>query len=303
MGSYIFKPSAVFSKNSGGHNLGTIAGGTPASDANLVFAAGNATGSDEFFWDTGGAGNLGDANILFTGSFYLDGSSTPLGVNNLPAGFNVGSCSFNAECGVQWSTLTSQFHVFATFASGLEVESTYPASFIWSTTVLPNPNPVLIDGFLKWRINKFASAGTPGFFHWYLEGPYTIAASSSVNTPLVNGGKVDITAPSGLTPFTDIKVYDASGVLLQDIPSGSYTIFTDTHIQFVLSSGGYSGAVTFTGSAAFLGASTIILQDPSGIYQIIPGQTHDTLYQDHVTTTQNVAIPTPFIKTGFIDGQ
>jgi hypothetical protein len=50
-------------------------------------------------------------------------------------------------------------------------------------------------------------------------------------------------------------------------------------------------------------ASTVITADPSGLYVITAGKTNDTLYDNHTgPTTQDFAIPQPFIKTGFIDG-
>lgn len=45
----------------------------------------------------------------------------------------------------------------------------------------------------------------------------------------------------------------------------------------------------------------ILYVDTSGVYQIVPGKTNDTLYSgDRDGTTVDVAIPKPFIRTGFV---
>ena len=49
--------------------------------------------------------------------------------------------------------------------------------------------------------------------------------------------------------------------------------------------------------------STTLLKDISGIYTIIPGQTHDTLYDRQTGQTNvNVKIPDPLIRSGYIGG-
>lgn len=61
--------------------------------------------------------------------------------------------------------------------------------------------------------------------------------------------------------------------------------------------------ITGDGGIDFGGSATIIFQgDPSGIYSLIPDKRNDTVYDHNVdpVTTENVAIPKPFIKTGFL---
>jgi len=57
----------------------------------------------------------------------------------------------------------------------------------------------------------------------------------------------------------------------------------------------------FTGSV-LLGTFEIMIADASGIYNITPNKTNDTLYSQNSLTIEEVKIPTPFIKTGFIGG-
>lgn len=58
-----------------------------------------------------------------------------------------------------------------------------------------------------------------------------------------------------------------------------------------------SGSVSFGGAAFVVG-----IVNPSGIYTVVPGKTHDTLYERNGTTTAttlNVMIPEPFVTLGY----
>jgi hypothetical protein len=56
------------------------------------------------------------------------------------------------------------------------------------------------------------------------------------------------------------------------------------------------GGIDFGGSASF-----IFSADPSGIYTLVPGKTHDTLYDriGEEVTSLDVKIPRPFVKTAY----
>ena len=58
-----------------------------------------------------------------------------------------------------------------------------------------------------------------------------------------------------------------------------------------------SGGLDLGGSALFQ-----FLVDPSGIYTLTPGKTHDTIYADTASgnATTNVKFPNPFVETAFI---
>lgn len=58
--------------------------------------------------------------------------------------------------------------------------------------------------------------------------------------------------------------------------------------------GDLSIAIDFSDTTTFIG-------DPSGIYTLVPGKSHDTLYnRPGAVTTIEVKIPDPFVKLGFI---
>ena len=57
-----------------------------------------------------------------------------------------------------------------------------------------------------------------------------------------------------------------------------------------------SGGIEFGGTAIM-----VFIYNPSGIYTLVPGKTHDTLYERiSGIDSQNIKIPDPFIKTGYI---
>lgn len=59
--------------------------------------------------------------------------------------------------------------------------------------------------------------------------------------------------------------------------------------------------VTYDGALAFEWNSVMaFITDPSGIYTMVVGKTHDTLYNRGIETSVDVKIPDPFIKTAFV---
>jgi len=91
--------------------------------------------------------------------------------------------------------------------------------------------------------------------------------------------------PFNPTPFEPI-IYNPAPPVITQIPI--------TMIVQIVST-------KFTGSV-LLGTFEIMIADASGIYNITPNKTSDTLYSQNSLTTEEVKIPTPFIKTGFIGG-
>lgn len=64
----------------------------------------------------------------------------------------------------------------------------------------------------------------------------------------------------------------------------------------------YGDGTQFSGWVA-LSPLTITLVDASGIYRLVPGKTNDTLYdQIAPLSTNDVKIPNPYFRTGFIGG-
>jgi hypothetical protein len=100
-----------------------------------------------------------------------------------------------------------------------------------------------------------------------------------------------------LIPFSNLP-YPGSGPPYSSGPSaGQFGIFQGTVNITAIGDG-----IVFSGSLP-IGAVTILFASGSGIYRIVKDKIADTLYDRVIdATTQEVKIPDPFIKTGFIGG-
>ncbi len=154
--------------------------------------------------------------------------------------------------------------------------------------------------------------GTLGFFlffHGRLTGTYDIFSSSIsiLPNPAVEDDIISITSDGSLTDITRIKGRDNDDNVIIDVDSADFIQWTLTLIRFRFHAPGYSGPLilegtTFSGSV-LLGIIQILLVDGSGIYRIIANKRNDTIYEASSApspVTVDVAIPTPFAKTGFI---
>ena len=145
---------------------------------------------------------------------------------------------------------------------------------------------------------------TSGPFSWYLEThPDTIGGQPVIivdDIVPVDEGDVP---PAGSTFYgtstdfpdeSDIPLYDwyyppTGTVVNQPIPPGSGWI-----LQLV----DHVGDLQFDMA---LESVIVLMTNPSGIYTLVEGQTHDTLYERFTGVPSiNVKIPDPFGKTGFI---
>lgn len=85
-----------------------------------------------------------------------------------------------------------------------------------------------------------------------------------------------------------------------DSPTESEEIDPDTGKPYpagTLKGAGYGG-FALGGSSL---EDAVFIMNPSGIYTLVEDKTHDTLYERMTgITTQNVKIPDPFVKTGFV---
>lgn len=97
-------------------------------------------------------------------------------------------------------------------------------------------------------------------------------------TTAVMVGSTPLLAPGATTTFTDVV---------------DNTNNYDYYVYF------YDGSLNISSSPAKVTTNAVITADPSGVYTLTPGKTHDTLY-DHQGGTTNVAIPNPFIETAFL---
>lgn len=76
-------------------------------------------------------------------------------------------------------------------------------------------------------------------------------------------------------------------------PSASISVPIGAGLPDISAVGGMDIALDFT-------SSVIFISDPSGIYTLVPDKTHDTLYNRVDTTSVDVKIPDPFIKTALV---
>lgn len=115
--------------------------------------------------------------------------------------------------------------------------------------------------------------------------------------PWVNGvtsySLVDtVYTPGGGNYTYTFKAYKYSGTLVTAASSGTVVSFGGVLPDITVTG---SGGLTLSGAATF-----VFIGDVSGIYTLTPNLTHDTLYDRTGLTTQNVAIPDPFIITAYL---
>ncbi len=151
-----------------------------------------------------------------------------------------------------------------------------------------------------------------------LSGTYVIESFQFTSSPssATLGSPITVTNNSPTIPIptlldiTEIQLWNEDQVIT--IPTSDFIEWTYLTIIFILpemeegvdlSVVAVINSTQFTGSVV-LGSLSVIAANRSGVYRIIPDQRHDTLYVDSSVsgTTENVVIPSPFIKTGFIGG-
>lgn len=105
------------------------------------------------------------------------------------------------------------------------------------------------------------------------------------DTDSISAPSNEVTIQFGSAPTPDIYIQGTGGLTL----SGSATFGFHIWVQG-------DGGLSIGGGAVFR-----FMIDPSGIYTLKPGKTHDTLYERMPNMTQqDVPIPDPFLRTGFI---
>lgn len=336
MGTYQFKPFAVWSRNSTPTNWGvTNPYVWPALDSQLVLAA-NVTSAlgRRFTWGDGIFVNVaGTGNITFEGRFYLDGDPTPLELNDLPVGFTPTSCQLHCSSAAQWASLiTMGYTIGLRFALETSQQPT-EAALLTTFDAFPVPSAFQIYNHLIFDLaydGNPAGQGTWGFNNFFVEGEYTAMAwtftidppaesNVEANTPGhdtvedSNGTLITITSdpenPDALL-FDELEIVLSLDGVVYAPPIYYYR--TQYYIQFWLPSdygiGGdliiqaVGNGTQFSGSIN-LAHLTVLLTAASGVYVLTQGATHDILYSSlRDGTTRNVKIPKPFIKTGFLGG-
>lgn len=264
-------------------------------------------------------------------NIFLDGSSSGLEFNGLPAGFVPTSAAIKCNYrGFGTNPLTVNLFLQKdsfTESSAIVVSddndhlATFPYSFVGTP---PTMLDIVTNGC---GIRITPSAPNVGIKFTdvipilYIEGTYQIQSYPfTLETPATLpdvGSTITITAPSGLLDVTEIDIKYADPAVPGTIKTltilaASFITFTDGEITFLLPAFDnspvlyfYFGITTSTFSGTvFLGTLlTIFFTDATGIYTLVPGKTNDTLYINN-TPPQTVAvkIPDPFAKTGFIGG-
>lgn len=245
---------------------------------------------------------------------------------NLPVGFHITEAfydpNFNVPAGIN-STWAIQF------SGGIGGIQTGPTPYLITDTVILNClglNTFIHDfntGPTSGAINQNASSSFgPGVF-----GTYEIL----VYTWTIEGGPPFIPAPGPFNPGDTIKVHSPD--LLPDLTTinefqfiflnsdneivsfiiDDFDIQTPTLIQFVLDRtilnpilGEYTSGspISIFGGSVKITNIELAIINPSGVYKLVTNKRHDTLYNDSAngSDTTDIAIPTPFVKTGFIGG-
>lgn len=158
--------------------------------------------------------------------------------------------------------------------------------------------------------------------NFLIGGAYTIVNFSFTvdPDPAKIGDTITITASASLDEVDNIHILyidPTTGEATESVvPATDFLTQTATEITFLLSSSliptDFSGDIVilgdgngtqFSGTIA-LGVLTIFIENGSGLYRLIEGQTHDTVYLSSATgdQTTDVAFPDPFFQTGYIGG-
>lgn len=269
----------------------------------------------------------------------LDGGS-PVDINELPVGFNITSMTANLKTvGVaNGGDLTQYLKLFfdttniSSFLNPTAWNSLFPIdpatfgllSYTVDFSLTPKSlNSILADGFGISGVDPITN-GAPYilFNEAYVTGVYNLVTGLSTSPdnhdPVSIGDTVQINSDGthDLTEITqlDLMYTDTNGDLQTvNIPTSDFIIWITLQITFiwptlpdrdpdfdvlmVVQGTEFSGSVT-------LGALAILIANGSGIYKLTDGKSNDTVYQDSASgpTTVDVAIPNPFVETGFIGG-
>jgi hypothetical protein len=143
-----------------------------------------------------------------------------------------------------------------------------------------------------------------------ITGEYTtMDITLDAPNPAHNGDTVTLTAPSGLDGVASIQLINGTDivtVLAADFVSQSATelvFLIPIYFNFpgTVNLIGIGNGVQFSGSVT-LGTLTVLIENGSGVYEIVRGKTNDTIYSNSASgnTTTDVAIPNPFGRTGFV---
>lgn len=304
----LFQIRAVSVAGKTGSTWMTNSGGTSDADILSIISSGSCSSSDHMLF----SGPPNSGQLRFNGKFYLDGSASPTEINSLPAGFNLSDATVEVYSGLlEGDELYLQFSALQESAN-LTGTTCVRKSFAYPTT-LPAPFLLYSSGF---GIRKAQASSSYRFAGLKITGSYvTVSGSFTIPTaqPVTVGDTITIDATSGLDDVTSVNILyeDSLGATQEvEILAASFVTQSATQITFLLPVA-FNG-LTVTGSVyllstafsgyVFVAPLSILVADASGIYRIVPGKTDDTIYTGTSNNTEEVAIPRPLIKTGFIGG-
>lgn len=270
----------------------------------------------------GGSGISYSNTLRFTfigASTYLDGSLVPIEFSGLPSGFRPLTAVV---------AIVNEFGVFGTAQYQLQQSNLDDGTI--NTDTFPYdftpPAPTMLDIYSNGCGLK-VNLPSPGdlvavLYGLTVSGTYDILSFSfTVDTPTVKiGDTVSISATDSLDEVDDLLlqyVDPITGELTQTtIPKAAFATQSPTEITFILTSAeipsdfsgnvgiwGVGSGTQFSGTVA-LGTLTVFIIDGSGVYRLVTNKTNDTQYIDSASGDDiiDVAIPEPFIRTGYIGG-
>lgn len=134
------------------------------------------------------------------------------------------------------------------------------------------------------------------------------SAENPISFVILRDGNFVGTVPwvNGVTAYSYTDYVFAEGSFTYTVKAYKYTpnIISPASNSVVVAFSGSSPDINFTGSLNIdisLAATLAFIGDASGIYTLVPGKTHDTLYERLPAITEiDVAIPDPFFKTALL---
>lgn len=213
---------------------------------------------------------------------YVDGSQNPGGLLNDFAGFNQGTSRFRLLLDETTAVNSGWFfEITYRWTGGVGLQD--PANFM----TLRFTGPL---GFVDQVIPSVGAPGvfTAGTFNW------TDLEIASINNGASINFQVELIV-SGLPSFWDVNLIELHA------PSAGFEYTGDGGVELD------TGNLNITGDGGIqvgqgLSATPMVLSaDVSGMYTLIPGQRFDRVYTRNTSPDQtaDVAIPTPFAKTGY----
>jgi hypothetical protein len=231
------------------------------------------------------------------------GGSPSGGTTTLPGGFWQGNISVPIN-GPGWNTA----QVYISYNSP-DIKTEFPNNLIepprppqvtitedWPGLTSPDKERVNIE----FQYDNLDSEDPDGF---------AVLRSEITDNPTSDPTIADVIASVPFDPLTD--TFNLEDIILA---AGKYTYWvqayrmSDTSISpfsdpGVLEVSGLPPSISITGSGGIdIGGTAIVIfmGDPSGIYTVIEGKTHDTLYQRTSVDHIDMPIPNPYGITGYL---